>query len=163
MEITIRHIAERDYLDITEIYSQPKAIAGTLQLPFPAEQLWKKRLSEHSPSLTMLVAEMDGSVRGSLGLMMMENIRRRHCAHVGMGVHDDWHGKGIGSALLKAAIDQAENWLAITRLELTVFTDNTPAIALYEKFGFETEGTHRRFAFADGVYKDVYAMAKIKE
>lgn len=28
----------------------------------------------------------------------------------------------------------------LRRVELTVYTDNAPALALYRKFGFETEG-----------------------
>ena len=35
-------------------------------------------------------------------------------------------------------------------------------IALYEKFGFEKEGTHRRYAFRGGEYVDAYSMARIK-
>jgi hypothetical protein len=38
---------------------------------------------------------------------------------------------------------------------------NAAAIALYEKFGFEMEGTHRRYAFRDGAYVDAYSMARI--
>ena len=39
---------------------------------------------------------------------------------------------------------------------------NAAGIALYEMFGFEIEGTHRRFAFRDGEYVDAYSMARIK-
>jgi RimJ/RimL family protein N-acetyltransferase len=39
---------------------------------------------------------------------------------------------------------------------------NATAIALYEKFGFEVEGTHRRFAFRKGEYVDAYSMARLK-
>jgi putative acetyltransferase len=55
-------------------------------------------------------------------------------------VRDDWHGQGVGTALIEAAIDLADNWRNLTRLELRVFTDNAPAIHLYEKVSFETEG-----------------------
>jgi putative acetyltransferase len=34
--------------------------------------------------------------------------------------------------------------------------------ALYEKSGFETEGTHRRYAFRDGGFVDAYSMARLK-
>jgi putative acetyltransferase len=40
--------------------------------------------------------------------------------------------------------------------------DNAPAIALYEKFEFEVEGTHRRLACRDGEYIDAYSMARLK-
>ena len=40
---------------------------------------------------------------------------------------------------------------------------NAAGIALYEKFGFEIEDTHRRFAFCDGEYVDAYSMARIRK
>ncbi|RME41865.1 MAG: GNAT family N-acetyltransferase, partial [Caldilineae bacterium] len=68
----------------------------------------------------------------------------------------------VGSQLMAAAIDLADNWLNLRRLELTVYTDNEPAIRLYRKFGFEVEGTHRAYAFRDGVYVDTLAMARVR-
>ena len=88
--------------------------------------------------------------------------RRAHVAAVGMAVHDGHHGKGVGSALMKAALDLADNWLQYTRLELTVYTDNAAALALYKKFGFEIEGTHRQFAFRNGAHIDSYSMARLR-
>ncbi|MBA2617412.1 MAG: GNAT family N-acetyltransferase, partial [Rubrobacter sp.] len=75
---------------------------------------------------------------------------------------DDWQGRGVGTELMRAALDLAENWLNLTRIELDVYTDNKAGIALYEKFGFEREGTHRRYAFRDGEYVDAYSMARIR-
>ncbi len=79
-----------------------------------------------------------------------------------MAVRDDWQGKGVGTALMGAALDLADNWLDLTRVELTVYTDNAAGIALYEKFGFEIEGTHRRYAFRNGEYVDAYSMARLR-
>jgi putative acetyltransferase len=47
-------------------------------------------------------------------------------------------------------------------LDLRVYVDNAPAIALYEKFGFEIEGTHRCFAYRDGEYVDAHVMARLR-
>ena len=80
-----------------------------------------------------------------------------------MGVHDDFQGRGVGTALMKAALDLADNWLNLKRVELTVFADNARAVYLYEKFGFAVEGTHRAHAFRNGEYVDSYSMARIKE
>jgi putative acetyltransferase len=79
-----------------------------------------------------------------------------------MAVRDDWQGKGVGTALIEAALDLADNWLNLTRIELGVYTDNAAAFALYKKFGFEIEGTHRRFAFRGGRYVDAYSMARLR-
>lgn len=80
-----------------------------------------------------------------------------------MAVRDDWHGKGIGSALMRAALDLADNWLNLRRIELHVYTDNAAGIALYTKFGFKIGGTHRHFAFREGRYVDAYSMARVRD
>ena len=45
-----------------------------------------------------------------------------------MMVRDDWQGKGIGTQLMQAAVDLADKWLNLSRLELGVYPDNEPAI-----------------------------------
>ena len=79
-----------------------------------------------------------------------------------MAVRDDWQGKGVGTALVQAAVDLADRWLNLRRLELQVYTDNDAGIRLYKKFGFVIEGTHVDFAFRDGAYVDAYAMARLR-
>ena len=104
---------------------------------------------------------LDRQIVGNAGLNRLAG-RRVHVGQIGMGVHDDFTGRGIGSALLAALINAADNWLAIKRVELTVYVDNAPAIRLYEKFGFETEGRLSAFAFRNGDYVDAFTMARLK-
>ena len=66
-----------------------------------------------------------------------------------MCVHDEFQRRGIGAALLAALIEAADRWFNLRRLELTVYVDNEPAIALYTKFGFVIEGTRRADAFRE--------------
>ena len=87
----------------------------------------------------------------------------RHVASFGMAVHPDSQGRGIGGALIRCALDQADNWLNILRLELDVYTDNKTAIALYEKSGFEKEGVSRFASFKNGEYADLLRMARISK
>ena len=163
MDITIRHTEPEDYEALHRIFSGPRAVAGTLQMPLPSAQMWRKRLSERPEGLYSLVACLEGEVVGSLGLETSPTRWRMcHVGGIGMAVRDDWQGKGVGTALMEAALDLADNWLNLTRIELTVYVDNAAGIALYEKFGFEVEGTHRRFAFKDGAYVDAYSMARLK-
>lgn len=162
--ISIRHTEPDDYEALHRIFSAPQAIWGTLQLPFPSLERWRKRLAEPPEGLISLVASVDEDVVGSLGLHTLPNQpRRRHVGYIGIAVRDDWHGQGVGTALLEAAIDLADNWLNLRRLELTVFTDNEPAIRLYRKFGFDTEGTLVDYVFRDGEYVDCFMMARLRE
>jgi putative acetyltransferase len=79
-----------------------------------------------------------------------------------MAVHDDFHGQGVGSALMAAMLELADNWLGLRRIELTVFADNAAGVRLYEKFGFAIEGTARRYAMRGGEYVDAYYMARVR-
>ncbi|MES2823530.1 MAG: GNAT family N-acetyltransferase [Pseudomonadota bacterium] len=162
MDIFVRHAEHKDCASLYSLFAMPKVIAGTLHVPFSCETYWQKRIVDKSDSGYFLVAEVDGELRGSLSLVIANGSpRRRHSASIGMAVHDDWQGKGIGGKLLQSALDLAENWLGLSRIELTVFTDNDTAIALYKKYDFEIEGTLRKFALKSGIYCDVYSMARL--
>jgi putative acetyltransferase len=160
--IRVRAAEPADIPAIHEIFTCPKVIAGTLQLPYPSIEQTRERFTRFSAGSVQLVAEVDGRVMGILGLHSEENPRRRHAAMLGMAVHDDFQGQGVGSALVASALDLADNWLGLRRIELQVFVDNTAAVHLYQKFGFEIEGTLREFALRDGVYVDAYAMARLR-
>lgn len=162
IDIKIRAAEVRDAEALTRVYSAPRAMWGTMQLPYASVESRRKRLADPQSGNYLLVAEVEGEVIGSIGLFTLrDNPRRAHVGQIGMGVRDDWQGKGVGTALMQAVVDMADKWLQIKRLELEVYTDNPPAIALYRKFGFEQEGVLRMYAFRDGLYVDAYAMARL--
>jgi putative acetyltransferase len=160
--IVVRRAEPGDAEAIQQTFLGPRAIAGTLQLPYPSVEMWRKRLAEFPADNCMLVATIAGEVVGNLGLhAASKSPRRRHAGNLGMAVRDDRQGRGVGTALLRAAIELADGWLNYQRLELTVYTDNLAALHLYRKFGFTIEGTCRAYAFRDGMYVDAYAMARL--
>ena len=160
--IRVRRALQDDAEAIMAVFSSPRAMAGTLQLPYPSAELWRKRIGDQGPEDFVLVAEVKGEVVGNLGLHSAGRARRRHAAGIGMSVRDDWQRRGVGTALLQAAIDLADNWLNYVRLELTVYTDNVAAIALYRKFDFVVEGTLVAYAYRNGRYVDAYSMARLR-
>jgi putative acetyltransferase len=159
--VIVRRTEPGDYEALQRIFCGARAVAGTMQMPLPSVEMWRRRLAEPPEGLFSLVACVDGEVVGSLSLEASIRWRKRHGATLGMVVRDDWQGKGVGTAHMDAALDLADNWLNLTRVELRVYVDNAPAIALYKKFGFEIEGTHRRMAFRNGEYVDGYSMARV--
>ena len=163
MGLIIRHTELEDTEGLQQLYSLPNAYSGTLQLPNPSLESWHKRISNIPAGVYSYVAVVDGIIAGNLGFQVEANPRRRHVASLGMAVHDDFLRKGIGSQLLCTALDMADNWLNIHRIELTVYIDNVSAIALYKKFGFILEGQSKDYAFRDGEYVDVYQMSRIKK
>ncbi|NRQ43051.1 GNAT family N-acetyltransferase [Rheinheimera sp. YQF-2] len=160
MPAVIRHAEPADIDAIKAIYDQPTVYANTLQLPYQPVANWQ-RLYNAGAGFYNLVAETEGKVVGQLGLQVCQNPRRRHVAELGMGVSEEFQGRGIGSALLRAALEMADNWLNIRRMELTVYSSNETAIALYERFGFEVEAELSDFAFQYGNYVSALSMARI--
>jgi len=85
-----------------------------------------------------------------------------HCGRLGMGVHKNSRGKGIGKRLVAAALDKARQ-KKLERVELEVYASNRPAIELYKKMGFAVEGVKKKGRKLDGVYDDVVCMALLFE
>ena len=160
--LVIRRAEPDDFEGFYRTFQDPESYSGTLQPPFPSRETWRKRLEEFKDSDLMLVALVDGQIVGNAGMHANPNPRRSHAMSVGLTVRPEHKGKGVGSALMQALCDTADKWMNVTRLELTVFTDNDRAIALYRRFGFEVEGTHTAYALRDGRYVDVHFMARVR-
>ncbi len=161
--VRIRAAEPDDVEAIGATMSEPAVMRSTLQTPYTSNALRAERWSFTDPHLLFIVAETHkGDVVGNASLHRVTRPRRMHTAGVGMAVRTDWHGRGVGSALMAALLDVADNWWQVRRVVLEVFADNEPGIALYRKFGFEVEGTLRGDAFRDGEYVDSLLMARIR-
>ena len=158
--VTVRGARRDDAAALWEVFTCPGVVRGTLQLPFQSPEAVERRLAESPPGVYRLVAEVGGRAVGLLSLHVGRG-RTAHSARLGLMVHDAFQGRGVGTALLAAAVELAERWLGLHRLELEVYPDNAPALRLYRRFGFEVEGTKRRFALRDGAWTDALAMARV--
>lgn len=160
-EIVIRHAEPKDAEALRQNYMHPGVYHDTLQLPHPSLEHWQERL-QPKPGQKRLVACIDENIVGDLALQVEASPRRSHVATFGISVAAHAQGRGVGSALMREMINLCDNWMRIERIELTVFADNRAALALYRKFGFEIEGTGRKFALRNGEYVDAYYMARMK-
>ena len=160
--VTVRAVRLDDYRAIYDIMACDGVVRNTMQLPYVSLDRRKSWLENMGPDDHALVAEVDGRVVGNIGLHRKAE-RLAHVGGLGMSVHDDFQGKGIGTAMMQAVLDLADNWLNLKRVELTVYVDNVRAVGLYERCGFVTEGTHKAFAFREGEYVDAHFMARVRE
>jgi ribosomal protein S18 acetylase RimI-like enzyme len=101
-----------------------------------------------------LVAVAGGEIIGSVHVD-----RSRHgFGELGMAVANEWRGRGVGSALLAAAIEEAREY-GLHKLSLAVFAHNAAAIGLYRKYGFVEEGRRaKQYRRASGELWDTVEM-----
>lgn len=160
--LIVRGIESADWEDVAEILACDSVVANTLQLPYLSRDFVRERLENLADDRHMLAAEVEERVIGVLGLHFGTE-RQSHAVSLGMMVHEEYQGRGVGTALMQAAIDLCERWHNVRRIALEVFPDNAAGIALYKNFGFEIEGTVRDFAFRAGEYVDSYVMARVRK
>jgi RimJ/RimL family protein N-acetyltransferase len=108
----------------------------------------------------LLVADGESCLVGFLAVAGGDRNRNRHSGLVFLGVRREYWSKGVASALLHEAIAWALK-AGLGRLELTVHTTNTRAVALYRRFGFEIEGTRRASLLVEGKYQDEFLMSRV--
>lgn len=163
--VKIRPFKIEDTYDLHAIWQNPLVGRTTLQLPSLELEKVAERLTNAGPELHRFVAEVNGRAVGLISLHPHYPNRPRmaHCMGLGMMVHPDYWGQGIGSALMAAMLDLADNWLNLKRVELEVNTDNPAAIRLYQKFGFVIEGTKRFHTYGDGRWADSHFMGRVRD
>jgi putative acetyltransferase len=144
------------------LFRHPDVARTTLQMPSQAIWLTRQRLLQPPRGLHRFVAVDGERAIGAITLWPSPRERRTHSASLGMSVYPDYWGRGVGSALMAAVVDLADNWLNLQRIELEVNTDNPAGVRLYEKFGFVVEGTHRYHAYGGGRWADSYFMARLR-
>jgi RimJ/RimL family protein N-acetyltransferase len=117
------------------------------------------RSVRRDPNVAVFVAEAPDGVVGRLSIARDRGPHSSHVAELGLMVAANARRRGVGTALMEEAVKWARG-SGITKLELTVFPHNEPAIALYRKLGFREEGLLRRRYFIQDRYVDAMLMAR---
>lgn len=160
-EVVIRPVRPDDAEAMYVLRLQPSSIENTMAIPSARIGDTVQRITSLGPNDHSFVAVVEGQVVGMAGLHV-GNGKLRHTASIGMSVHDRFQGQGIGRKLIAALLDVADNYLGLVRVELEVYPDNAPAIALYEGCGFEHEGRKRKHVWRHGEHQDVLVMGRVR-
>ena len=122
------------------------------------ERRFLKALRRYPHAAVFVAEREDGTLVGRLSVGRDPHPASTHVADVGLMVALDARRQGVGTALLRAAIDWARG-AGIRKLELHVFPWNEAAIALYDAFGFEREGYRKHQYRRGGELVDAILMA----
>jgi RimJ/RimL family protein N-acetyltransferase len=119
------------------------------------EEQQKERIKkfEIEANHLMLVAEVGDELVGVIDFQNGGRKRISHRGSFGMSAHPRWREKGIGYLLLKGLIDWVGQHPSVELIQLAVMEENTPAVALYKKMGFEITGREPYgLKLADGTF-----------
>jgi len=159
MDLIIREVQERDLASfneaLNEVCAERKFLGVVKGFPIETHRNFLKRILEkHLPQ----VVAVDGSkVIGWCDILSSETEGFTHVGRLGMGLRKPYRGRGIGNQLIEECLRLAKNY-KLEKVELEVFSDNLPAIRLYQKHGFVEEGRKIRARKLDGQYQDVMLM-----
>jgi RimJ/RimL family protein N-acetyltransferase len=162
----IREIKTDDAENLIELIKQVEAQSNFMLMEAGERKTTPEQQRKHIEDLTyqdnstIIVAEKNGNLVGYLFVIGGRAKKVKHTAYIAVGVSEQYSGQGIGTVLFQ----YVEKWAlchSISRLELTVVTQNQAGVALYIKSGFEIEGTKRNALMMDGIFFDEYYMSKL--
>lgn len=128
-----------------------------IKLTIEQEKDWINYFLTNENSL-LLIAEFNNEIIGNIDLTGNRRKIMEHTALIGMGMLKEWTNTGLGSALLKLAIEWAKENPILELLWLQVYTDNELGLGLYRKMRFEENGIMKNFFKQDGKYFDNLTM-----
>lgn len=163
MPIEIRQIQEHDvegfYQTFATVCRERRYLAFVEPPPIEQTRAFVRRNIEMG--YPQIIAVEDRSVAGWCDITPPGREVMDHVGILGIALHPDCRGQGLGERLMRAALDAAWRF-GFLRVELGVFSHNVRAQALYRKLGFVEEGVKRRRIRIDGVFHDEIMMAILK-
>ena len=144
---------------VLDVVARERKYLAFLGAP-PLEQARAFIMNNIAMNNVQFVARAGGELVGWSDVLPKDRPIHAHVGVLGIGALPAFRGRGLGAALMHAALQLAQR-RGYVRIELTVRPENSRAIALYQKFGFENEGICRDAILVAGRYEDLIMMANI--
>jgi len=141
---------------IDEVSRERQYLATTSGFPLENHmQFVQNNLQNDIPQLVSIIND---EIIGWCDILPKRPEEFSHVGYLGMGVLKKFRKNGVGSQLLSTCIEEAKAY-GFEKIELEVFSDNFPAVKMYEKFGFKKEGLKIKSRKLDGKYQDILLLS----
>lgn len=161
--VRLRPLAESDVDDIMTWVNDPEivgnlaAFSGT---PLTREQelAWVRQVRASTSDVVFSIVGDDGRYLGQCGVHQIHarsRVGRLACIIARRGDH----GRGHGSAAIRALLDHGFGAMRLHKLWLMVFAHNARSRGIYERIGFVTEGVLREEYFHEDGWHDMVRMS----
>jgi ribosomal protein S18 acetylase RimI-like enzyme len=148
-----------------DVYSSSEGMSETLEDKYPCLDDFEEDVAalKRLPGAIALAVEVAGRPVAYLTIRPRRQSRLRHTADINMGVAHSARGQGLGSLVLQAGLERASASSELEILYLMVRSNNTLAIRLYKKMGFEELAVLSRDTKIGDAYFDGLLMRKFVE
>ena len=163
---TIRPWRDSDLESLVRHADNPR-IAGNMRDRFPHPyteadaRAWLRNEAGLEARLRWAI-DVDGAAVGGIGLMPHE-YEERHTMELGYWLGEAYWGRGIATEAVRAMVEYAFREFDIVRLEAGVYEGNDASRRVLERAGFTMEGRLRRRVIKNGVFRDQFSYAIVRE
>jgi len=156
----IRNATEKDYRGIyeRENTAEYRRLKGRPHRNFIAFKKWIA--ARKARGSIILIAEDNGKQVGSVMLIRWLG-NQSHNMGIGISVDKAYAGKGIGKALMKAALKRAKSEKGVRRISYACYGFNKPSLALVKSLGFKRCGKSTHEYLINEKYVDYYYFEKL--
>lgn len=121
------------------------------------------RTSLAGPGYAIIGAFQESRLIGAAGVIRQSGRKLMHRASIwGVWVEPDQRGRGLGEAVVRAAIETARHWPGLRVICLSANAEQPAAIRLYERVGFKAWGVEPSMLIVDGVeYDEVHMQLRV--
>lgn len=168
MSIVISHLNKDDLSNLINWAEDEKTLiqwcGPVFDFPLTLEQLQKyfSGSIKTNPSRYIFKSVIDDNINGMCELGAVDR-KNETCSLCRIFVDKKFRNLGIADIMITKVLNFGFNELNLIRIELNVYTFNTPAIKCYEKLGFHREGLKRKITKYINEYWDSYVYGLLKE
>lgn len=158
----IRALEETDLEFVHELNNEYSIMSYWFEEPYESltelKYLCEKHMMDNDER--RFVIEDDGVLAGIVELVDINYIHRN--CEIQIIVKPEFNGRGYAKFAFSECLSYAFNILNMHKVYLYVDTSNDRAVHIYEKSGFEIEGTLKEQFYTKGEYQNAYLMGLLK-